>query len=356
MAHTDDVTVNNTQVGATQTGVPFVVDLSQCSATFWSTVKSDGSDIRVYEEGGTVEVPRDVRWFDGVSDTGYVFIKGDLSSLTDTVFEIHVDGTSSEPVSGDSGFSEDVWTAYGAVYHCEDGTDATGNGNTIGANGGATSGAAGGIYDSALDCGSGANFDRADSATLKSSEYIVQTWIKVVSDVADTFGADVVRKNGSYILRYREDLSPVKTGVIGWNGGSAVRAVSTTEPTIGTLAHYAMTQKSGTLSYWLDGVEIATASASSPTNTTDILILGGYSFGSTDADVELSDVRIQTTVPTDVSGYMETQYNNQSAPNTFSTVSAAGGVGSTVSPFGLQSIGSQFGPVAAARLNGVMQQ
>jgi len=33
-----------------------------------------------------------------------------------------------------------------------------------------------------------------------------------------------------------------------------------------------------------------------------------------------------------------------------------GGGGSTVSPFGLQSLGSQFGAVAAARLNGVMQK
>ena len=94
------VTSDNTKVAAAIKGL--AIDLSNAPSGFWSTVKSDGADIRVTQSNGTTEVARDVISIDTTEETGLLRIDtGDISTSADTDYYIYYGNSSAtEPAAG----------------------------------------------------------------------------------------------------------------------------------------------------------------------------------------------------------------------------------------------------------------
>lgn len=136
------VTVDDAQVPTTQTSFPVFVDLSDLPADFHTNVKTDGCDIRVVESDETTETAFELVTYDSTTDTGELHFMAD--SLTgsgggDTVFYIYYgnSGASCYAVTDTYG-TQNVWSAYEAVWHfqgtvgsTEKKSDATGNGHNL---------------------------------------------------------------------------------------------------------------------------------------------------------------------------------------------------------------------------------
>ena len=127
-------TIDHTLIPSDVTDVPLPIDLSEMPASFWANVTASGGDIRVYKADATTEVAREVAIIDTGAETGFVFFLADyVSSSTDTVFVIEIDGTSSDYAVGATYGRNAVWADYVAVLHMNDAsgglTNATGNGD-----------------------------------------------------------------------------------------------------------------------------------------------------------------------------------------------------------------------------------
>jgi len=85
------VTIDNTKVPGDLDNYTAYVDLSLLPSSFFSTVKSDGGDIRITTSDGTTEVPTYVNAIDTGAETGYLFFRypGTLSSTVDTDIYIY---------------------------------------------------------------------------------------------------------------------------------------------------------------------------------------------------------------------------------------------------------------------------
>lgn len=113
MALVATVTIQASQIDADQTDYVCAVfpDSGSGWNTFWATVKSDGGDIRVFDSAGTTEYPRHVESIDTGAKTGcfHVKIPGTTSATVNTVFQVHADGISNEPLPIASNGAYNAW-------------------------------------------------------------------------------------------------------------------------------------------------------------------------------------------------------------------------------------------------------
>ena len=100
---------DNTKVSEAVTNLYF--DLSLAPASFWSQVKSDGGDIRVYRVDTEAEVAREINAFDKVNEKGSLFFaSGGLSTSADTEYAVHFGNEAlEEPASNAANGRESVW-------------------------------------------------------------------------------------------------------------------------------------------------------------------------------------------------------------------------------------------------------
>jgi hypothetical protein len=93
-----------------------MVDLAGLPAGFWSHVKADGGDIRVYTPGGT-KLARDLVKIDGGTDSGILFFFApSVLSGSDNTWEIRYGNASlSNPADGDADGRNAVWAGYEVV-------------------------------------------------------------------------------------------------------------------------------------------------------------------------------------------------------------------------------------------------
>lgn len=104
------ITLDNTKV--TEAVNDVVYDLSLAPAAFWSSVQSDGDDIRVTTEDST-EVPFALSNFDYANNSGILYFKATgLSTSTDTSYYIYYGNGSATAVSPSATYgSDNVWSA-----------------------------------------------------------------------------------------------------------------------------------------------------------------------------------------------------------------------------------------------------
>lgn len=111
---------------------PVYVDLDDLPSGFFSSVQSDGDDIRVTLGDGLTEVAREVVAIDTGSGTGQMhFNAPSLLTSTTTVFYIYYGSSTASGYNDSDTFGRDnVWNNnYLAVYHLEESQAGSGNAN-----------------------------------------------------------------------------------------------------------------------------------------------------------------------------------------------------------------------------------
>ena len=148
------------------TDFPVSVDLSTFDSTFWSNVKADGGDIRVYTTDGT-ELAIDLTEINTTTETGALhFLADTIPANGASTFYMYFDDASLSGYASTSPLgSQAVWANYNAVYHFNDDptivgnviVDATGNGRDITVTSAAFA-TTSGQFGTAIDLGSGAGY------------------------------------------------------------------------------------------------------------------------------------------------------------------------------------------------------
>ena len=64
-----NITIDNSKVDETLNNFPVYINLSELNSDFHTNVKSDGGDIRITENDGVTEVPREIVFYDSGKDT-----------------------------------------------------------------------------------------------------------------------------------------------------------------------------------------------------------------------------------------------------------------------------------------------
>lgn len=134
-AHKIPITIKNTKVSGSSiiSGYPVYVDLSHLPAAFFSGVKTDGSDIRIYQSDNATECPFELLSIDTTLKTGSLYFKGDVDGATDTVFYIWYGNPSASAYAATDPYgSQNVWgTSAKYVGHFNtNGADSTSSANT----------------------------------------------------------------------------------------------------------------------------------------------------------------------------------------------------------------------------------
>ena len=142
------VVVSAVQVSENVTNFPVFVNLNNLGSDFFSTVKSDGGDIRVTTSDGVTEVPIELVAINTGAQTGELHFKAPtLSTSSNSTFYVYYGNSGAALYASSSTFgAQSVWTnGYAAVYHLNQ--DPTGAGaimldSTVNARNGTRSGTA----------------------------------------------------------------------------------------------------------------------------------------------------------------------------------------------------------------------
>ncbi len=118
----DNITIDADTIDSELTDFPVYVDLSDLSASFWSTTPAGslaGADIRV-TDANNVELPRELVFASSTAQTGELHFKAPtISSTVDTSFRIWYNGTTTTDYATTSTYgAQNVWSnGFVAVYH-----------------------------------------------------------------------------------------------------------------------------------------------------------------------------------------------------------------------------------------------
>lgn len=124
------ISIAGTSLFGDVTDFPVYLNLADLPVSFFSTVQSDGDDIRITQTDGLTEVPYELVAIDTGGQTGQIHFKApSLLTSTTTVFYVYY-GSSTASSYGvtDTYGRNNVWTNnYLAVYHFEEAQAGTGN-------------------------------------------------------------------------------------------------------------------------------------------------------------------------------------------------------------------------------------
>ena len=333
MAHVADVTIDSAEVDADLTDFIVFIDLSDMNTDFWSTVANGGGDIRVYKEGGSTELAREVVSCDTTGETGELWLKytGTLSSTVDTVIEIHADGVSSDYAVTATYGRNNVWSNFDMVTHDYGTTDSTGNSRTRNGINGNTAATGPNGWDAVdLDgVDSWIKYNNAAWFEWENQDFAVWVASKLDSTADGRFWSRQVgsaptttlRYNGSnsYYILYKNQANTATIFVIG-----TVFTPGTTDWHwyVSTYDHSATTGY-----YFIDGDQKGSntnAGAGDFSDGTEDLYFGNFLDANTgeEIDGDLAELRVATSfVPSEE--WTAAEYSNQNTSTTFYTVTDA---------------------------------
>lgn len=324
------VTIDNTKVPGDLTDFVVYLDLSDIGTShgFWSTVKSDGADIRVTKSDETTEVAVEVVTIDTVAETGEVhFIAdGTLSSSSDTDFYVYYGNSgASMPAVTDTYGRNAVWADYDFVCHMEaTPVDSTGNHTGLSYQNSPTEVTGKLAGGSAHDMnGSTQYLSVPDSDSLSvglysgTSESTISAWIEPdTQGTTDANDMPLFSKYTEYLLGHEGSNGFYYRTTGGNNGGTTTLATVDTWQLI-----HALWDVGTDIEIYKDGISIdTTAVTDTSPNTTNPLRIGSHEEGATDEyfDGAIDEFRIHLTLLS--SDWITTEYNNQNSPSTFYTI------------------------------------
>ncbi len=200
----DTITIESDNVADDLTDFPVYVDLSDLSATFWSTTPAAsntvGTDIRVTtNDGSPTELPRELVFASSTAQTGELHFKANsISSTTDTTFRIYYNGTTTGDYATTSTYgAQNVWSnGFEAVYHLNEDPGTAGAGGILDSTGWGNDGTDQGTMTTADKVagktGYAFDFDGSDDTIqltdidFASAPMTLSAWFKVPDSASST--------------------------------------------------------------------------------------------------------------------------------------------------------------------------
>jgi hypothetical protein len=312
------ITINPALVGGgieDETNFPVLISLSGLS-----NINANGSDIRFTASDGVTLLPREIESYAGGTLTAWVNIPTISHTTSTSIYMYYGNPAATEPAADSTYGSQNVWTnGYAGVWHTNDnnGTlninDSTANENN-GRNNGSVATTTGPID------GAAAFINQTGSAVISTSldaqpSAIPQTtwsaWVyfnsnsgnaSIMSDDVGGYGRDIESTrggDGNYHIFYgANNWAPTSAPLNQWQLISLVYA-------------------SNNVYFYRDGVQytLGIAPTSPPSNT-------DFNFGGGATGVInglITEIHVSSVVRS--AGWNSTEYQNQSSPSTFYTVS-----------------------------------
>jgi hypothetical protein len=122
-AHREAITIQASKIDNDLTNFPVYVNLADLGSSFFSSVKGDGSDIRVTEGDAVTELPYELVKISTSTQTGELYFKANsISSSTNTTFYIYYGNAAASAYAPTATYgSQNVWTnGYVLVEHMND--------------------------------------------------------------------------------------------------------------------------------------------------------------------------------------------------------------------------------------------
>ncbi|MBI4706953.1 MAG: DUF2341 domain-containing protein [Candidatus Omnitrophica bacterium] len=317
------ITIDHTKVGENLTNYPFLfsvtdADLAGTGSGGYVT-NANGYDIIFKDASGTV-LDFEIEHYDAATGQYIAWVKvPTVSSSSDTSIYMYFANssitTSQENVAG-------VWSSgYQAVWHYDDaagsGTVDDSTGNRDGTTVGGTTQGSGGLIGYAITLNGSSGYVTAGTTALiaNSGASTVEMWVYADSQ-GMVYGLYSERSpnssNVAYTLLKYDPLGGVVFGFVRDNG-----SMSLSTPT--SYVNSAWTQFvcvfDGTnLTFYKNGSALAAVAGSNSNSTVDGIYIGMFSNAYFDGLID--ETRVSNTSRS--SGWILTEYNNQSAPATFS--------------------------------------
>lgn len=234
----EKITVPASSIDSTLTNFPVFVDLSNMPAGFFTTVRSDGGDIRVTRSDGTTEQAREVVYIDTANGEGEMhFLANSLSSSTDTDFYVYYgNAAATEPAETDTYGSQNTWVQdFVGVWHLDESVGSATNvyDSTSYSNDGTTEGTMTSADSVAGIIGKGMNFDGTNdsikiphSASLnfeRTDAFSISSYVKVVGASVDQANSIFSKMDSGspyrgYDLKARNSSSEMSAEIVStWN-------------------------------------------------------------------------------------------------------------------------------------------
>ncbi len=332
-----EITVDKDKVSGSDdiTNFPIYLDLAELPEAFFTSVRSDGGDIRITTYDGETEVPREVVSIDTGEEEGEVHFKGTLSHENVTKFYVYYgNATATNHADNATYGAENVWDSnYKGVWHKKNLSattikDSTENGNTGTKKDtdepAETTGKIG--HGQEYDGGNPDHITVTNSASLNSlSDFTIGGWIQFFSLTSDAGWVRFLSKGGNTWSMYQH------------NGAMAIYHGQEINPSVGTQTntwyHFYWTKSGNALKLFIDNVERYSTTTTKDFSNTSTLAFGRNSAGLTDGGEGggqdefngiMAEIRISNTART--SDYITTEYNNQNDPGTFYNIGVEEGV------------------------------
>ena len=335
------VTVLASEVDADLIDYPIYVDLSDLPAGFHTNVnQTDGRDIRVTKYNGTLEVPREVVFYDAATDTGELHFKGNVDDGTNTDFYIYYGNGGASDYARDAEFGlENVWkTAYKAVYHLHEAVntdvggykDSTSNSIDLQGVSMALTEQDGQLAGKSQDFDGGADYiNGGDVLDLGTNDMTISAWIYCDTKTASQY---IISKAKAAAQSFRFGArTAITTGAIGsffqGDGGADVIIDGTIDVSGGWHLGHFVFDRSGNVTVYTDSGDPQTGAISQwdgkDFQSDNPFRIGAYTASDNTSiyapfDGRIDEVRIVWEAL--ISTWISTEFNNQSSPSSFYTV------------------------------------
>ena len=329
------ITIDHTKVGASLTNFPVLVSITDAGLA--ANAQSSGNDILFTSSDGVTKLNHQIESYTSGTGVLVAWVKvPSVSSTVNTIIYLYYGNASAASQQNASG----TWDAnYKGVWHfnqsptgsANDIPDATSNANNGSSQGSMTSGnQVAGQFGGSLSFNGSANYVSTATQMATPSVYTEEAWVKTSTASGHKILGFESSQTGTGSTGQNSDI------YIGSNGqayaGFFDGAISTHIITYATAInnnvwhHVVATYSGTTLSLYVDGTVRSTVASSDFANPNGYWRMGSYNLsGWTNASNGfytggIDEVRFSNT--SRAAGWISTEYNNESSPSTFVTVSS----------------------------------
>ena len=318
------ITINSALVGGgteDETNFPVLISLSGLS-----NINSNGSDIRFTASDGVTLLPREIESYAGGTLTAWVKIPTISHTTSTSIYMYYGNPAATEPAAISTYGSQNVWTnGYVGVWHTNDnnGTlnlnDSTSTGNNGRNNGGvaATTGPIDGAIAFINQTGSAVISTSLDAQPSAIPQTTWSAWVYFTSKIGNGSGG-VASIMSDDVGEYGRDIESTRGGDGNYHIFYGANNWVPTSAPLDQWQLISLTYTSDNVYFYRNGVQYTLGIAPTcPSSYTD------FSFGGGATGVInglITEVHVASVVRS--AGWNSTEYQNQSSPSTFYTVSS----------------------------------